>query len=173
MAEQSRIDDLRRRVQEDPASIAFARLAEEYRRAGQLHEAVETCRAGLAAHPDYLSARVTLGRALLTLGHLDEAAAELEAVVSSSTGNLAAVRALAEARRRQGRLDDALLGYGDALKLAPNDPDLERVVREIGHTLAEARQREADEEQRRVSETLAVLGKWLDAIETTRAASQH
>jgi hypothetical protein len=48
MADSRRIDDLRRRVQKDPASIAFAQLAEEYRRAGQLPDAVATCKAGLA-----------------------------------------------------------------------------------------------------------------------------
>ncbi len=47
MADESRIDDLRRRVQKDPASIAFAQLAEECRRAGRFDEAVEVCRAGL------------------------------------------------------------------------------------------------------------------------------
>ena len=52
MAEHPRIEDLRRRVQKDPASIAFAQLGEEYRRAGQSKEAVEVCRAGLAIHRD-------------------------------------------------------------------------------------------------------------------------
>ena len=42
------------------ASIAFAQLAEEYRRAAMFQDAVDTCRAGLAIHPSYLSARVTL-----------------------------------------------------------------------------------------------------------------
>ncbi len=65
MPDNPRIEDLRRRVQQDPASIAFAQLAEEYRRAGLQQEAIDTCRAGLARHPGYLSARVTLGRALL------------------------------------------------------------------------------------------------------------
>ena len=36
MADNQRIEDLRRRVQKDPASIAFAQLAEECRRAGHL-----------------------------------------------------------------------------------------------------------------------------------------
>ena len=60
MADSPRIEDLRRRIQKDPASIAFAQLAEEYRRAGQYAEAIDVCRAGLALHPGYLSARVTL-----------------------------------------------------------------------------------------------------------------
>ena len=101
---QQRIDDLRRRVQKDPASIAFAQLAEECRRAGHYEEAVNVCRAGLELHPGYLSARVTLGRALIELNQLDEALAELEHVLKSAPENLAAIRGLAEIHHRQGTL---------------------------------------------------------------------
>jgi len=97
----SRIEDLRRRVQKDPASIAFAQLAEEHRRAGQFEEAVDVASAGLAHHPAYLSARVTLGRALLELGRLDEAAAEFEYVVRTAPDNLTAVRQLADIHQRR------------------------------------------------------------------------
>src|SRR3974390_3164457 len=96
MADGSRIEDLRRRVQQDPASIAFAQTAEELRGARRPVEAVEVCRAGLAVHPSYLSARVTLGRALLELGHLDDADYELSAVVKLAPDNLAALPSLAE-----------------------------------------------------------------------------
>ena len=81
MADNPRIDELRRRVQKDPASIAFAQLAEEYRRAGSHEDAIATCRAGLTIHPGYLSARVTLGRALIEVNDLDAAQAELEYVL--------------------------------------------------------------------------------------------
>lgn len=92
----SRIADLERRVQQDPASIVFGALAEEYRRAGRLDDAVATCRAGLTRHPSYLSARVTLGRALQALGQHDEARTEFERVIEVAPDNLAAIRALAE-----------------------------------------------------------------------------
>ena len=78
MSDNPRIDELKRRVQQDPSSIAFAALADEYRRAGLFHDAVETCRAGLQRHPAYVSARVTLGRALMELGEFQEAAEHLE-----------------------------------------------------------------------------------------------
>ena len=84
MAENPRIEDLRRRVQKDPASIAFAQLAEECRRAGHYQESVDVCRAGLELHPGYLSARVTLGRALIELNDLETALAELEHVLKSA-----------------------------------------------------------------------------------------
>ncbi|MGH9349389.1 MAG: tetratricopeptide repeat protein, partial [Vicinamibacterales bacterium] len=67
MPDNPRIEELRGRVQKDPASIAFAQLAEEYRRAGDFEEAARVCRAGLERHPSYLSARVTLGRTLIEL----------------------------------------------------------------------------------------------------------
>jgi hypothetical protein len=131
MAESSRIEDLRRRIQKDPASIAFAQLAEELRRAGNFEESVEICRAGLAIHPGYLSARVTLGRALVELNHLDDAQAELEHVLASAPENLAALRGLAEINHRNGDLAAALEHYRAALALAKNDPDLQETVSDL------------------------------------------
>jgi tetratricopeptide (TPR) repeat protein len=100
--ESPRIDELRRRVNRDPTSIAFAQLAEECRRVGEYQEAVNVCRAGLACHPSYLSARVTLGRALMELEQLADAQEELEAVLGLAPDNLAAIRALADIHLRRG-----------------------------------------------------------------------
>jgi tetratricopeptide (TPR) repeat protein len=131
MAENPRIEDLKRRVRKDPASIAFAQLAEEYRRAGQYQESVDACRAGLGVHPGYLSARVTLGRALIEIGHLDEALRELELVLKSAPENLAAIRGIADIHHRQEAFGKALEFYKRALGLARNDPDLEQTVADL------------------------------------------
>lgn len=106
VAESTRIEELRRRVQRDPASVSFAALAEEYRRLGRFAEAIDTCRAGLLRHPSYQSARVTLGRALMDTGDFDAAAAELEYVLRAAPENLAAIRALAEIHRRRAEMPD-------------------------------------------------------------------
>ena len=100
MSDAPRIDELRRRVEADPASFAFAVLAEEYRKAGCLADAIATCRAGLARHPSYHSARTTLGRALAEAGDLEAASEAFEAVLRAAPENLAAQRGLAEVRRR-------------------------------------------------------------------------
>jgi hypothetical protein len=102
MSDNLRIDELRRRVDKDPSSIAFAQLAEEYRRSGDFQQAVKVCRDGLARHPGYLSAQVTLGRALMELQEYDEAGKELEAVLQVAPDNLAAIRARAEIHQRRG-----------------------------------------------------------------------
>jgi len=81
-----RIEELKRRVQSDPASIAFAALAEEYRRSERYEEAIETCKSGLVRHPSYLSAHVTLGRAFIEVGKLHEAREELEYVLKLAVG---------------------------------------------------------------------------------------
>ena len=144
MADNSRIDDLRRRVQKDPASIAFAQLAEECRRSGEFQEAVDTCRAGLEIHPGYLSARVTLGRALIELGQLDEAKVELSRVLESAPENLAGLRGLADVYHRLGDHGAALTKYRAALLLARNDPDLEETIADLARQIEPARPAAAD-----------------------------
>jgi predicted Zn-dependent protease len=86
----------------DPASIAFAALAEEYRRAGRFDEAIATCVAGLKRHPSYLSARITLGRALIGAGRYDEAQQEMERTLRTAPENLAAISGLAEIHQHRG-----------------------------------------------------------------------
>jgi tetratricopeptide (TPR) repeat protein len=139
VADNPRIEELRRRVQKDPASIAFAQLAEEYRRGGSNDDAIATCRAGLTVHPGYLSARVTLGRALIEVNDLDAAYGELEQVLKSAPENLAAIRGVAEIHHRRGDLGAALGFYRTALGLAKHDPDLEQTVDEISRALSPAR----------------------------------
>jgi tetratricopeptide (TPR) repeat protein len=140
VAENPRIEELRRRVQKDKASIAFAQLAEEYRRAGRFQEAIDTCRTGLSHHPGYLSAHVTLGRALIETGDLQPAEDELRRVLDAAPENLAARKGLAEIHHRRGEWQDALAHYRRALDLAPHDPELEHLVAQITRTLEPARQ---------------------------------
>lgn len=138
MADNPRIEELKRRVQVDPASIAFAALAEEYRRAGRFEEAIATCQAGLQRHPAYLSAHVTLGRALLELGRFDEARQELEHVLRAAPENLAAIRGLAEIHHRRGELPEALEQYRSALSVARHDAEIEEAVDQISRQVAPA-----------------------------------
>jgi tetratricopeptide (TPR) repeat protein len=184
MADNPRLESLRRRVQQDPSSIAFAQLGEEYRRAGQLQEAVDVCRAGLEIHPAYISARVTLGRALLELQQFDQAQLELEQVVKSAPENLAAIRGLAEAHHRQGSLVQALAQYRAALAIAHHDPDLEHIVNELAGRVETAPVREplstplaahlgdvnpVEREKARALATVAALEHWLHAVHVARA----
>jgi tetratricopeptide (TPR) repeat protein len=126
MNDNPRIEALRRRLEKDPASIAFAQLAEEYRRGGDYQQAIAICREGLTRHPGYLSAQVTLGRALIELGQFDDARRELEAVLSVAPDNLAAIRALAGIHEHLGDADlvglTAAASHGAATLSSPDTP---------------------------------------------------
>ena len=124
MTESSRLETLRRRVESDPASLAFAALAEEYRRARRLDAAIDTARKGLARHPTYVSARVTLGRALLEARRFEAACDELETAIQAAPENLAALRALIEAQRGRGAHDRALDVVRRAVATFPQDREL-------------------------------------------------
>jgi tetratricopeptide (TPR) repeat protein len=157
MADSPRIEELRRRVQLDPASIAFAALAEEYRRLGRHEEAVATCRAGLLRHPAYLSPRVTLGRALLEMGLFDAARQELEHVLRIAPENLAAIRGLAEIHSRVKEHADSVDALApvepESVRNAPRAVSVTRLTPELG--------------------ALAALEAFLTAIERARAAGHE
>lgn len=113
MTPNHRLEELKRRVERDPASISFAGLAEEYRRLGRFADAIDVCRAGLQRHPAYVSARVTLGRSLVEMGEFDEATRELEQVLRVAPENLAAIRALADIHRRRSEQPESIEVYDE------------------------------------------------------------
>ena len=121
----SRIEELEKRLQADPNSRMFVQLAEEYRKAGLLENAVEICEEGLKKHPQYPSARVALGRALLESESFVRAAEEFESVLAQVPDNILANKFLGETYHRLGRLDEAIQKYQTAQTLAPEDTELE------------------------------------------------
>ena len=174
VARRPRIEELRRRVERDPASIAFAQLAEEYRRAGDYDEAVRVCRAGLAQHPAYLSARVTLGRALLELQQFDEAQAELEHVLqprpTTSPPSAPSPRSISGAATSTKRSGSSAPRTPSARRSAP--PAAPRPsARRSSARLDDARSAGAvDRGPAATAIRLGELESWLEAILADRAA---
>ena len=107
MADSPRIEELKRRVQSDPASIAFAALAEEYRRAGRFDEAIELATPASFGIPPIFPPTSRSGRALIEVGRLEDAREELQYVLRLAPENLAAIRGLAEIHDRLGAEDHA------------------------------------------------------------------
>jgi tetratricopeptide (TPR) repeat protein len=127
----SRIEELRRRIERDPGSRLFAQLAEEHRKAGELADAIRVARAGLAAHPVYASARLTLGRALLDSGDAAGARQELELALRQAPDNILASRFLGLALEQAGEIEAALRQFEATLRMAPGDEQLAAHVREL------------------------------------------
>ena len=168
MADNPRIEELRRRVEKDPASIAFAQLAEEHRRAGEFEDAIRVCRAGLDQHPGYLSARVTLGRALLETGQFHDAQTELEYVVRAAPDNLAAIRALAELHQRTE--GDETFIRPVVTEALPPAPEQEPLASDFGILASDFGPLTSDLNPLTPDPVLAELEGWLAAIHLDRDA---
>jgi tetratricopeptide (TPR) repeat protein len=109
------------RLAKDPTSLAFAQLADLYRKAGRTREAVTLCREGLQRYPHYTTARLILAKTQLAEGDLDGALTEIEAILQVSPKDVQCHRLAAEVHRRRGRIDVAVSHLERAVALDPGD----------------------------------------------------
>jgi tetratricopeptide (TPR) repeat protein len=109
------------RLARDPASLAFAQLADLYRKAGRTRDAVALCRNGLTRYPHYTTARLILAKALVADGQLAPAQVELEAILDVSPKDVQSHRLVAEVQRRLGHIDEAVRHLEAAIALDPSD----------------------------------------------------
>jgi tetratricopeptide (TPR) repeat protein len=125
------IAKLLEKVQKDPHSRLFVPLADEYVKSGLLEEAAQVLTDGLTRHPDFLGAKVELGKVYFQQGKLPEARMELEAVVKVNADNFIALRHLAVIYRRQ-KLWDRAKQYCETLLAAnPKDSEMKQLLQEI------------------------------------------
>ena len=122
--ERGLVDAIRRheeRMARDPDSLAFAQLADLYRKTGRTGEAVATCREGLRRWPHYTTARLILAKTLLAEGQHEAALGEISAILQTSPKDVQCHRLAAEIHRRAGRLDAAVEHLEKAVGLDPGD----------------------------------------------------
>jgi tetratricopeptide (TPR) repeat protein len=128
------IEKLERKHGEHPDGRYFAPLADAYREAGELDIAERVVRDGLQRHPDYLSARIVLGRILMERGLLQDASQEFRRALGLDPQNLVALRCLGEITDRAGDRGEAERWYRELLTADPMNSDareaLERLAAE-------------------------------------------
>jgi tetratricopeptide (TPR) repeat protein len=95
------------RVARDPGTVAFAQLADLYRKAGRTADTVRVCREGLTRFPQYTTARLILAKALAAEGAPDAALAETDLILTANPKDAPARRLAAEIERGRGRVDAA------------------------------------------------------------------
>ncbi len=108
MAYTSEIEKLEARYRENPKGRNFAPLADAYRKAGLIDNAIELCQAGLTLHPDYVSGHIVHGRCLVD--KKDDAGAEavFRKVLDLDPENILALKVLAEVAERNNHYDQAM-----------------------------------------------------------------
>ena len=127
MANSARIDELLKKFDENPKRY-FAPLANEYRKAGDVDQAIALCREHLAQQPGHMSGHVVYGQALYEKGELDEARQVFETALALDPENLIALRHLGDIARDRHDLGTARMWYQRVLD---SDPRNEEIVAQL------------------------------------------
>jgi tetratricopeptide (TPR) repeat protein len=119
------VERLLSRYNQAPQSRLFAPLAAAYRAAGDSEEALRVLRAGLARHPQYVSALVLMAQCCLDLQQEDAAESAFARVLELDPENLVALRYRAERARRRGALERAVELLRLLLEIDPFDREVQ------------------------------------------------
>jgi len=123
VAYSSEIDKLRARYAENPKGRNFAPLADAYRKAKQLDEAIALCREGLQHHPDYVSAHIVLGRCLVDKQEDGAAAIAFRRVLELDPENIIALKLLSDIALRADHPHEAVDWLSRLLQVDPMNGD--------------------------------------------------
>src|SRR5436190_14879794 len=123
MASSPRIDKLRKKFEENPRRY-FAPLANEYRKAGEIEQAIAICREYLPQQPGHMSGHIVYGQALYEARQFDEAKAVFETALSLDPENLIALRHLGDIALIVGDADAARGWYTRVLEADPRNDEV-------------------------------------------------
>lgn len=140
MASSARIDELRKKFDDNPRRY-FAPLANEYRKAGDIEQAIAICREHLPQQPGHMSGHIVFGQALFESSQFEEARSVFETALSLDPENLIALRHLGDIALELGTLDAARGWYERVLEADPRNEEIQsqlRLVAERGGAPAPA-----------------------------------
>jgi len=138
MAALSEIEKLEARFRENPEGRYFAPLADAYRKAGRVDDALMLVQAGLERHPDYLSAHIVLGRCHLDKKDDGAALAAFQQVLTIDAENIIALKSLAEISERVGNSLDARRWLMRLLTVDSMNTEAEEDLDRLGGPVEEA-----------------------------------
>src|SRR3954468_1259569 len=126
-ASSARIDELRKKFDENPRRY-FAPLANEYRKAGDLEQAVFICQEYLPQQPGHMSGHIVYGQALYEMSRFDDARAVFETALSLDPENLIALRHLGDIARLAGDTRAARGWYQRVLEADPRNEEIAQIM---------------------------------------------
>jgi tetratricopeptide (TPR) repeat protein len=130
MASSERIEELRKKFDENPRRY-FAPLANEYRKAGDIEQAIVICQQYLPQQPGHMSGHIVYGQALYEAGRHLEARAVFETALTLDPENLIALRHLGDIARGTGELAAAKDWYQRVLDADPRNDEMATLLRAL------------------------------------------
>src|SRR5919199_866419 len=125
------IEELKKKVDENPRRY-FAPLANEYRKAGDLQQAISICQAHLPQQPGHMSGHIVYGQALFEAKQFDQARTVFETALSLDPENLIALRYLGDIAFELGDRSGARAWYTRVLETDPRNEDIAALMAAMG-----------------------------------------
>ncbi len=133
MASTARIDELKKKFDENPRRY-FAPLANEFRKAGDIEQAIVICEEFLPQQPGHMSGHIVYGQALYEAGKLPESRGVFETALGLDPENLIALRHLGDIARDQGDHGSARGWYARVLDADPRNDEIQAVIAGLDST---------------------------------------
>ena len=127
MASTARIDELKKKFDENPRRY-FAPLANEFRKAGDIDQAILICEEFLPQQPGHMSGHIVYGQALYEAGKMPESRAVFETALGLDPENLIALRHLGDIARNQSDHAAARNWYVRVLDADPRNEEIQAVI---------------------------------------------
>jgi tetratricopeptide (TPR) repeat protein len=127
MASSARIDELKKKFDENPRRY-FAPLANEYRKVGDLDQAIFICQAHLPQQPGHMSGHIVYAQTLFEMGRYDESKAAFGTALALDPENMIALRHLGDIARQAGDLNTAREWYQRVLEADPRNEEIVEVM---------------------------------------------
>ncbi|MFO7889677.1 MAG: tetratricopeptide repeat protein [bacterium] len=128
MTREETINFLRKKIEKNPKSILFARLADYYLKQKRVKEALKLCTRGIENNPDYITGNYILAKIYLTMGDHDKAETQLKKVISHDRYFLSAHKHLGDMMAKIGWENKAINHYKDILKLDPMEKEAAQML---------------------------------------------
>ena len=126
----SRLDELKKRYEENPRRF-FAPLANEYRKSGDLDQAIALCQEHLEGQPGNMNGHVVYGQALFDSGRYDESQVTFTAALGLDPENLIALRHLGDIARLGNDAAVAVDWYKRVLDADPRNQEILAFIEEL------------------------------------------
>ncbi|MEP6620082.1 MAG: tetratricopeptide repeat protein [bacterium] len=130
MASTARIDELKKKFDENPRRY-FAPLANEFRKAGDIEQAIVICEEFLPQQPGHMSGHIVYGQALFEADKLPEARTVFETALGLDRENLIALRHLGDIARGQSDFAGARAWYARVLDADPRNEEIQGLIAAI------------------------------------------
>jgi tetratricopeptide (TPR) repeat protein len=134
MSERQIVEQLEKRLQGNPKSLLFARLADLYIADKKLNEAIELCQEGIRYNPGYITGHFILAKAYALKKDYEKAEACLKKVLSFDREYLSAHKVLGDLMLKMGFENKAGQHFREILAIDPLDLKTLRTLESLGET---------------------------------------